>query len=71
MAPGYTNTKTLTVNHCAQAVTVVRTEAGPNTGDTYYTLETAEGRRSRWFSDPGVTSIPTDPSTGDQWGTLG
>jgi len=70
MAPG-SYKPTLTVNGFAQKVQMVGSQCGPNTGGITYTLETEDGRRSRWSYDPGAQSNHLDPLTGDQWGTLG
>ena len=70
MAPG-TNTKTLNVGGCSQSVRIVGTDSrGCGTGDTVYTLEDEQGRRSRWFV-PGAGYFGSPPNTGETRGTLG
>ena len=70
MAPG-TSKQTLTINGFSRTVEILSREAGPATGDTRLVARDEQGNRMILLGDSSVTSLPTDPSTGDQWGTLG
>jgi len=58
------------MNGISQNVEILRTEAGPGTGDMRQIARDGNGNLMAFQSYFGINSLPTDTPTGDQWGTL-
>lgn len=69
MAPGNPKLR-LNFGGAGETVELVRIEAGENTGDSRYIVRNNLGRTMVLGTYFGVESIPADPPTGDQWGTM-
>ena len=69
MAPG-TSKLRLNFGGASETVELVRIEGAQNTGDSRYIVRNTLGRTMVLETYFGVDSIPADPVTGDQWGTM-